>query len=76
MLDQFPIPHSNVTSNPQYLTQKESNLKYLAFNLFIHIASQGIMDYLSEAVENGEETSFVTRGGVAAVLILGNLLLS
>ena len=30
----------------------------------------------TDAVENGEETSFVTRGGVAAVLILGNLLLS
>ena len=31
----------------------------------------------TDAVDNdGEETSFVTRGGVAAVLILGNLLLS
>jgi hypothetical protein len=50
-------------------------MPYLIF-VFIRKASRGIMDYLSEAVENGEETSFVTRGGVAAVLILGNLLLS
>ena len=28
------------------------------------------------AVENGEETSFVARGGEAAVLRMGNLLLS
>jgi hypothetical protein len=50
-------------------------MPYLIF-VFIRKASRGIIDYLSEAVENGEETSFVTRGGVAAVLILGNLLLS
>ncbi len=30
----------------------------------------------TDAVENGEKTSFVARGGEAAVLILGNLLLS
>ena len=30
----------------------------------------------TDAVDNGEETSFVTRGGGAAVLTIGNLLLS
>ena len=39
-----------------------------------------VVDFLecvaTDAVENGEETSFVARGGEVAVMILGNLLLS
>ncbi len=40
------------------------------------MASDFMERVATDAVENGEETSFVARGGVAAVLILGNLLLS
>jgi hypothetical protein len=40
------------------------------------IAAEFLERVATDAVDNGEETSFVTRGGGAAVLTMGNLLLS
>jgi hypothetical protein len=40
------------------------------------VAADFLERVATDAVDNGEEASFVTRGGGAAVLSMGNLLLS